>query len=78
MGNVSDDLAKFRRAMRRLRKHHGLSLQAVADATGYSKTHIWEMEQGRCENPSLMLAICLASLFKTTVSEMTGETKGGA
>lgn len=72
MGNVTNDLAKFRASMRYHRLRQGLSLQDVADATGYSKTHIWEVDQGRTDNPSLMLAICLASLFKVTVSEMTG------
>ena len=35
---------------RRLRK---MSLQDVADAAGFTKSHIWELEQARSANPTV-------------------------
>ncbi len=39
------------------------SLQQVADAVGVSKAHIWELEKGRTENPSMALVTRLADYF---------------
>jgi transcriptional regulator with XRE-family HTH domain len=30
-----------------------LSLQDVADRSGFTKSHIWEVEQGRARNPTI-------------------------
>jgi transcriptional regulator with XRE-family HTH domain len=49
------------------------SLQEVADAVGVSKAHIWEMEKGRADNPSLGLVTRLADHFKVSVAFLAGE-----
>lgn len=49
------------------------SLQEVAAAVGVSKAHIWEMEKGRADNPSLGLVTRLADHFKVSVSFLAGE-----
>ncbi len=36
-----------------LRELRDMSLQAVADAAGLTKSHIWEMEQGKSTNPTV-------------------------
>lgn len=36
-----------------LREMRGMSLQAVGDAAGLTKSHIWELEQGRAVNPTV-------------------------
>ena len=38
-----------------LRSNRDQSLQQVADAVGVSKAHIWELEKGRTDNPSMAL-----------------------
>ena len=48
----------------RLRLDKGESLQQVADAVGVSKAHIWELEKGRTDNPSMALVTRLADLFR--------------
>lgn len=59
--------------LRELRVKKGESLQAVADAVGVSKTHIWELEKGHSENPSIDMLTKLANHFKVTISELVGE-----
>ena len=36
------------------------SLHQVANAVGVSKAHIWELEKGRADNPSMALVTRLA------------------
>lgn len=55
----------------RLRKTQ--SLQEVADAIGVSKTHIWELEKGRSDNPSLEMLTKLANHFGVTIRSIVGE-----
>ena len=49
------------------------SLQQVANAVGVSKAHIWELEKGKTDNPSMGLVTRLADHFKVTVSYLVGE-----
>lgn len=35
------------------REHQGLSLQELADRSGITKSHMWEIEQGRSVNPTV-------------------------
>lgn len=35
------------------RTRNRMSLQEVADAAGFTKSHIWELEQGRSRNPTI-------------------------
>lgn len=49
-----------------LRELRGMSLQAVGDAAGLTKSHVWELEQGRASNPTvnavwgLSAALCVS------------------
>ena len=56
-----------------LRLKKGQSLQEVADAVGVSKTHVWELEKGRSQNPSLDMLTKLADHFEVTVRFLVGE-----
>lgn len=58
-------------AQLRLRK--GDSLQAVADAVGISKTHIWQLEKGNSENPSIDLLKKLAAHFGVPLAFLAGD-----
>jgi transcriptional regulator with XRE-family HTH domain len=55
----------------RLRKNE--SLQDVADAVGVSKAHVWELEKGRADNPSMALVTRLADHFGVSVATLVGE-----
>lgn len=51
-----------------------MSLQEVANILGTSKSYVWELEEGRCKNPSLWMTKKLANLYGYTVSAFIGET----
>jgi transcriptional regulator with XRE-family HTH domain len=59
--------------LNQLRLRKGQSLQDVADAIGVSKTHIWELEKGRSDNPSLEMLTKLANHFGVTIRSLVGE-----
>lgn len=62
-----------------LRQKSGQSLQAVADAVGISKAHIWELEKGHSKNPSFELVQKLAKHFGITIDALVGaEDEPGA
>ena len=56
-----------------LRRRKGQSLQQVADAVGVSKAHVWELEKGRADNPSMALVTRLADHFGVSVAFLVGE-----
>ncbi len=60
----------------RLRQRKGESLQDVAEAVGVSKAHIWELEKGRADNPSMGLVTRLADHFGVSVSFLVDEDPG--
>lgn len=55
-----------------LRQRAGLSLQEAADKLGISKTHLWSLEKGQSENPSLELLTKLANLYKVSIDYLAG------
>ncbi|MGB6053963.1 MAG: helix-turn-helix transcriptional regulator [Burkholderiaceae bacterium] len=57
-----------------LRLKKGKSLQEVADAVGVSKTHVWQMEKGRSENPSSELLKKLSDYFGVTLEYLAGTS----
>lgn len=60
--------------IKELRLKLGQSLQDVADAVGVSKTHIWALERGDTNNPSIELLKKLAEHFKVTLEYLAGTT----
>ena len=51
-----------------LRLRKGESLQTVATAVGISKTHVWQLEKGNSENPSIDLLKKLAGHYSVPVT----------
>jgi transcriptional regulator with XRE-family HTH domain len=62
----------------RLRLAKGESLQQVADAVGVSKAHIWELEKGRADNPSMALVGRLADHLGASLASLAGEDPAAA
>ncbi len=56
-----------------LRQKSGQPLQAVADAVGISKAHVWELEKGRSKNPSFELVQKLAHHYGVSIDELIGN-----
>lgn len=46
VGSLGEEIARARRATR-------LSLAEVAERSGFNKSHVWELEQGRSRNPTV-------------------------
>src|SRR3954465_6214211 len=59
--------------MTRVRVGKGESLQDVATAVGVSKAHVWELEKGRTDNPSMALVTRLADHFGVSIRYLVGE-----
>ena len=57
----------------KLRLKKGESLQQVADAVGVSKAHIWDLEKGNAQNPSMALVTRLADHFGVSLAALVGE-----
>lgn len=51
----------------------GLSLDALAERTGMSKTHIWELEKGRAKNPTLWVILALCDGLQCSLNELIGR-----
>lgn len=58
--------------IKELRRQRGLSLQALADKSGCTKTHIWDIERGRSGNPTIELAVSIASALGVSLEYLTG------
>jgi transcriptional regulator with XRE-family HTH domain len=63
----------FARRLHDLRTAKRLSLQQVADKVGISKAHVWNLEKGMSDNPSMDLVVKLADLFRVGVADLVGE-----
>ena len=59
--------------MNELRVGRRESLQVVADAVRVSKAHIWELEKGRTDNPSMGLVTRLADHFGVSIRYLVDE-----
>lgn len=58
--------------LKQLRKDRKLSLQEVADRAGATKSHIWELEQGRSKNPTIGMAVAIANALGVSLDYLTG------
>jgi transcriptional regulator with XRE-family HTH domain len=67
----------FGAKLHKLRIAKAMSLQAVADEVGISKAHVWNLEKGLSENPSMDLLLKLADLFRVRVADLVGENPAG-
>ena len=69
----ADDLPVVAPQLRALRRRAALTLEAAARAAGLSPAHLSRLETGR-RQPSLPMLLALARVYRTTVSELLGET----
>jgi len=56
-----------------LRAKHKISLQKLAEAIQVSKTHIWQLEKGVTEAPSLEIVKKIADFFNVSIQSLVGE-----
>jgi transcriptional regulator with XRE-family HTH domain len=70
---MSDVPATIARRVKALRIERGWSLDQVAKKVGCTKSHVWEIEQGRSRNPTIALVQGFASAFGVPLSEIIGS-----
>jgi transcriptional regulator with XRE-family HTH domain len=63
----------FAQRLHKLRIARRMSLQQVADAVDLSKAHVWNLEKGLSENPSIDVVTRLADLFRVRIADLVGE-----
>lgn len=75
--NIDDELVSAVAARcRDLREQRGLSLQEAGDRAGYTKSHMWEFEQGRAVNPTIRMLLGLARAYGVSMHYLLGaDTK---
>jgi len=66
----------FAQRLHQLRIAKRMSLQQVADAVDLSKAHVWNLEKGLSENPSIDVVTRLADLFRVRIADLVGENPG--
>ena len=66
---VVSDIAK---RCAELRLARGLSLQEAGDLAGFTKSHMWEFEQGRSRNPTIKYLLGLARAYGVSLDHIIG------
>jgi transcriptional regulator with XRE-family HTH domain len=65
-------MAMMRQRIAETRKLRKMSLQDVADAAGFTKSHVWELENGRSRNPTVRMVWSLARALTVSPSWLLG------
>lgn len=47
------DMVGFQQRIREARTARNMTLEDVAASSGFTKSHVWELEKGRCNNPTI-------------------------
>lgn len=68
----------FARELTVLRAKRKISLQKLAEEIGVSKTHIWQLEKGVTEAPSLEIVKKIADFFNVSIQSLVGENPESA
>lgn len=58
----------------KLREQRDLSLQEAGDRAGYTKSHMWDFEQGRAVNPTIRMLIGLARAYGVSIDYIIGAS----
>lgn len=66
------DGAALATRMKLLRELRDMTLQQVADAAGLTKSHIWDMEQGKAVNPTVNAVWGIASALCVSPAMLLG------
>lgn len=61
---------KFGACVKQLRVARGMSLQALADKAGCTKPHLWDLENGNSNNPTIGTLTGLAKALNVPVMRL--------
>jgi transcriptional regulator with XRE-family HTH domain len=60
----------------KLREKRGLTLQEAGDRAGFTKSHMWDFEQGRAVNPTIRMLLGLARAYGVSLDHIVGISTG--
>lgn len=63
-------MSELGNTIRALRAKRGMSLQQVGNAAGITKAHVWELEKGTADNPSVSTLAGLGSALGVSAVEL--------
>lgn len=66
------DLGLFADRLRETRELRRMTLQDVADASGFAKSHVWEIESGKSRNPTVRAVWSLARALCVSPARLLG------
>lgn len=69
---VEPDITGMQQRMSDARKARGMSLEDVAQASGLTKSHVWELEKGRSRNPTIRAVWGISSALAVTPAWLLG------
>ena len=72
IARIAFDGAALGTRIKLLRELRGMSLEAVGQAAGLTKSHVWELEKGRSVNPTVNAVWGLAAALCVTPGTLLG------
>ena len=72
MSGKTPDMEGFQQRIRDCRKARNMSLDDVAAASGFTKSHVWELERGKSRNPTVRAVWSLSAALGVTPSWLLG------
>lgn len=66
------DMEQFQDRIRTTRKARRMSLDELAVASGFTKSHIWELERGSSRNPTVRAVWSLSAALGVTPTWLLG------
>lgn len=69
---VEPDITGMQQRMSDARKARGMSLEDVAQASGLTKSHVWELEKGRSRNPTIRAVWGISRALAVTPAWLLG------
>lgn len=70
--HMMPDMSAFQERIKVTRKARNMSLEDLAGASGFTKSHVWELESGRSRNPTVRAVWGLSSALGVTPSWLLG------
>lgn len=74
--DLSPDMGLFQERIRAARKARNMSLEDVALSSGFTKSHIWELERGSSRNPTVRAVWGLAKALAVSPAYLLGLDTG--
>jgi len=70
-------MAQFQERIKTTRKARNMSLEDVAAASGFTKSHVWELERGSSRNPTVRAVWSLAKALGVSPGWLLGLDPNG-